>query len=174
LIHGECTPNLVGRKYKIPSGKIQTIPYLPHWLPLVKLKKEMMKVMTWAMILVGNSAFQEILKNFFRSRFPSVDLLVAADGMRAMEKIESLLPDLILIDIKLPGNNALELTRKIKTGHPEIVVILVSSYDLPEYREAAYRQGADYFMTKDSRIEDYFALIESILSGRARPMKNAS
>ena len=130
--------------------------------------------MTRAMVFVGNSAFQEILKNIFRSRFPSVELLAAADGMRAMEKIESLLPDLILIDIKLPGNNALELTQKIKNRHPEIVVILLSSYDLPEYREAAYRQGADYFMTKDSRIEDYFALIESILSGRAQPMKNAS
>ena len=130
--------------------------------------------MTRAMVFVGNSAFQEILKNIFRSRFPSIELLEAVKGEKPMEKIEGFLPDLILIDIKLPGDNALELTQKIKNRHPEIVVILLSSYDLPEYREAAYRQGADYFMTKDSRIEDYFALIESILSGRARPMKNAS
>jgi DNA-binding NarL/FixJ family response regulator len=124
------------------------------------------------MVFVGNSAFQEILKNFFRSRFPSVEFLVA-DGMTAMEKIESLIPDLILIDIKLPGDNALELTQKIKNRHPEIVVILLSNYDLPEYREAAYRQGADYFITKDSSVGDYFALIESILTARGRSPERA-
>ena len=130
--------------------------------------------MTRAMVFVGNSAFQEILKNIFHSRFPSVELLAAGDGMTPMEKIESLLPDLILIDIELPGDNALELTRKIKNRHPEIVVILLSSHDLPEYREAAYRQGADYFITKDSSVGDYFGLIESILFSRVPVAKNAS
>jgi DNA-binding NarL/FixJ family response regulator len=130
--------------------------------------------MTRAMIFEGNSTFQEILRNIFHSRFPSIELLAVADGMGAMEKIESVLPDLILIDVKLPGNNALELTRKIKTGHPEIIVILLASYDLPEYREAANRHGADYFMVKDSPVGDYIARIESILSARGLSMKNAS
>jgi DNA-binding NarL/FixJ family response regulator len=134
----------------------------------------MMKIMTRAMIFVGKSAFQEVLKNIFHSRFPSVELLAVADGIGAMEKIESVLPDLILIDIKLPGNNALELIRKIETAHPEIIVILLASYDLPEYREAANRHGADYFMVKDSPVGDYIALIESILSARGLSMKNAS
>ncbi len=130
--------------------------------------------MTRAMIFEGNSTFQEILKNIFHSRFPSLELLAVADGMGAMEKIESLLPDLILIDIKLPGDNALDLTRRIKTSHPEFIVIFLCSYDLPEYREMASRQGADYFMVKDSPTGDYIAMIESILSGRGRPMKNTS
>lgn len=130
--------------------------------------------MTRAMIFEGNSTFQEILKNIFHSRFPSLELLAVADGMGAMEKIESLLPDLILIDIKLPGDNALDLTRRIKTSHPEFIVIFLCSYDMPEYREMASRHGADYFMVKDSPTGDYIAMIESILSGRGRPMKNTS
>jgi DNA-binding NarL/FixJ family response regulator len=130
--------------------------------------------MARAMIFESNSTFQEILKNIFGLRFPSVELLVVANGMGAMEKIESLLPDLILIDIKLPGDNALDLTRRIKTRHPEFIVIFLCSYDMPEYREMASRHGADYFMVKDSPTGDYIALIESILSGRRQPMEKAT
>ena len=130
--------------------------------------------MTRAIIFEGNSTFQEILKNIFHSRFPSFELLAVADGIRAMEKVEGFLPDLILIDIKLPGDNALDLTRRIKTSHPEFTVIFLCSYDMPEYREMASRHGADYFMVKDSPRGDYIALIESILSGRRQPMENTA
>jgi DNA-binding NarL/FixJ family response regulator len=127
--------------------------------------------MTRAMIFEGNSAFQGIIKNIFSSRFPAVELFAVSDAVRAMEKVAGFLPDLILIDLRLPGDNALDLTRKIKTCHPETTVIFLCSYDMPEYRETASRCGADYFMVKESPRGDYIALIESILSGRGYPME---
>ena len=127
--------------------------------------------MARAMIFGGNSAFQEILKNIFGSRFPSAELFTVADAGGAMEKLEGFLPDLILIDNRLPGGKALDLTQKIKARHPESIVIFICSYDMPEYREMAFRRGADYFMAKDSPMGDYIALIESILSSRGQPMK---
>jgi len=127
--------------------------------------------MTRAMIFESNSTFQEIIKNIFSSRFPSVELLAVDDAVGATEKVDGFLPDLILIDLRLPGDNALDLTRKIKTSHPEATVIFLCSYDMPEYRETAFRCGADHFMVKDSSAGDYIALIESILSGPGRPMK---
>jgi len=130
--------------------------------------------MTRAMIFENNSTFQEIIKDIFSSRFPAVELLAVDDAMGAMEKVEGFLPDLILIDLRLPGENALDLTRKIKTSHPETTVIFLCSYDMPEYRETACRCGADYFMVKDSPTGDYIALIESILSGRRQPMENTT
>jgi DNA-binding NarL/FixJ family response regulator len=133
-----------------------------------------MELMTRAMIFEANPTFQEIFKDIFRSRFRSVELLEAVNGEKAMEKVEGFLPDLILIDIHLPDDNALGLIQRIKARHPEIIVILLGSYDLPEYREAASRHGADYFMFKDSPTGDYFALIESILSARGLSLKNAS
>lgn len=130
--------------------------------------------MTRAMIFERNSTFQEIIKNIFSSRFPSVELLVVSDAMRAMEKVEGFLPDLILIGLRLPGDNSLDLTRKIKTSRPEATVIFLCSYDMPEYRETASRCGADYFMVKESPTGDYIALIESILSGRRQPVENTT
>lgn len=130
-----------------------------------------MEFMTRAMIFEGNPAFQEIFKDIFRSRFPSVEVLEVVNGKKAMEKVEGFLPDLILIDIRLPDDNPLEFIQRIKAHHPEIIVILLGSYDLPEYRETASRHGADYFMVKDSPTGDYFALIESILSARGLSLK---
>ena len=129
--------------------------------------------MTRAMIFETNSTCQEIIKNIFNSRFPAVELLTMSDAMSAMERVEGFLPDLILIDLRLPGDNALELIRKIKTRYPEAIVIFLCSYDMPEYRETASRYGADYFMVKESPAGDYISLIESILSRRGRPMEKA-
>jgi DNA-binding NarL/FixJ family response regulator len=54
------------------------------------------------------------------------------------------------MDIRLPGQNGLELTRKIKAAHQDITVIVVTIYNLPEYREAAIQCGASAFIAKDS------------------------
>jgi DNA-binding NarL/FixJ family response regulator len=64
------------------------------------------------------------------------------------------------MDIQLPDVNGLELTRKIKNRHPQIISVIFTGYD-SEYREAA-RQSADYFLSKRSTSEDVFKLIENI------------
>ena len=63
-----------------------------------------------------------------------------------LQKINDFLSNLIFMDIKLPGESGLKLTKQIKDKFPEI--ILLSNYDLPEYRMAAYESGADYFLGK--------------------------
>jgi DNA-binding NarL/FixJ family response regulator len=54
------------------------------------------------------------------------------------------------MDIKLPGENGLKLTEKIKATHPNITIFILTSYDIPEYREAAFQSGADRFLAKTS------------------------
>ena len=84
------------------------------------------------------------------------------DGSELFPKIKAFRPDIVFMDIRLPGESGLELTKKIKTNYPDIIVVILTSYDLPEYREAATQSKADYFMAKDSRTNDFFALVESI------------
>jgi DNA-binding NarL/FixJ family response regulator len=91
----------------------------------------------------------------------------ALDGKAALEKVISFLPHLVFMDIRLPGQNGLELTRKIKTSHPNIAIIILTDYDLPEYREAARSGGADGFIPKGGlNLANIGALIETIFPGR--------
>jgi DNA-binding NarL/FixJ family response regulator len=71
------------------------------------------------------------------------------------------------MDIKLPGESGLELTKKIKAKHPNIIIIILTSYDTPEYREAAEQAKADYFLAKGlSTKNGILGLVESIVSAQ--------
>ena len=102
------------------------------------------------MLVEDDDGFRHSLAGLLMSRFPSIVLGEAADGAEAMEKVESFLPQLIFMDIKLPGQSGLEVTRRIKALHPDVNVIMLTSYDFPEYREAARASGAYGFLSKGS------------------------
>jgi CheY-like chemotaxis protein len=89
----------------------------------------------------------------------------AVDGEEALRKIDTLLPNLIFMDINLPGENGLELTRKIKATYPETPIIILTSYDLPEYQQVAYEHGADSFLVKGSFTPgELITMVESLIS----------
>ena len=116
------------------------------------------------MLVEDSSSFRQLVKDTLQGLFPSMDIIEAADGVEAFQKINSHPPNLIFMDIRLPGENGLELTRKIKTDYPDIIVIILTSYDSPEYRKAANQYKADYFFSKDAIINDgIFTRVKSIL-----------
>ena len=85
-----------------------------------------------------------------------------------MQEIKAQPPDLVFMDIKLPGESGLVLTKSIKAQYPDMIVIVLTSYDTPEYREAVTQCQADYFLSKGSSTrEGILALVQSILSRRA-------
>ncbi|MGZ3539371.1 MAG: response regulator, partial [Thermodesulfobacteriota bacterium] len=63
---------------------------------------------------------------------------------------------IVFMDIRLPGENGLELTKKIKQNYPDIIIVILTSYDLPEYRQAALKRLADCFVPKGSSIQDFY------------------
>jgi DNA-binding NarL/FixJ family response regulator len=116
------------------------------------------------LLVEDNASFRQILFDILRTDFPSIAIEEATEGKEALQKIASAVPNLIFMDIKLPGENGLQLCQKIKAQYPEVVVIILTSYDLPEYREAAYQYGANYFIIKgESTNEEILALVRSIL-----------
>ncbi len=92
--------------------------------------------------------FREAFKMTLQASFPTIPVDGAANGDEALQKVEAFLPDLIFMDIRLPGENGLELTRKIKATHPNITILILTSYDTPEYREAAPNMGLMVFLPK--------------------------
>src|SRR5512139_2964115 len=107
-----------------------------------------------AILVEDDTVFRQCVKKVLSSRYPSVQLMEAGDGMEAMFKIDLLPPDLIFMDIGLPGKNGLELTRMIKARNPNALIVILSNHDLTEYRETAYRNGANYYVSKDSPVGD--------------------
>ena len=119
------------------------------------------------LIVENSTTFLKTFKGALRDRFPSMVVEEALDGTEAMQKIITFPPDLVFMDIRLPGESGLELTERIKASYPKIAIIILTAYDLPEYREAAYDGGADAFIPKSSlNLADIAALIESIFSDR--------
>ena len=102
------------------------------------------------LIVEDNDSFRGILKKSLESLFPSMVIQEATEGNEALQAVDALQPELIFMDIRLPGENGLQLTQKIKKNYPHIKVIILTSYDILEYREAAIRCGANSFVTKDS------------------------
>ena len=152
------------------SDKRETHGLCPKHLKvsIKEIRAEMKKLMhrkggLRVLIVEDSTLFRQLLKETMQDRFPSVEIYEAGNGEEAFQKIEASCPDLIFMDIRLPGENGLELTKKVKAQYPDIIVIILTSYDLPEYREFSQRY-ADYFFSKDSSIaENIFTLAESIL-----------
>ena len=119
------------------------------------------------LIVEDSTFFRQLLKETLLFGFRKMDISEARNAEEAIKKIETSPPDLAFIDIKLPGEDGLELTRKIKAQYPNIPIIILTSYDLPEYREAASQCQANYFLSKGSTTkENILKLVESILSNR--------
>ena len=121
--------------------------------------------MTEVLIVDDNAAFRNMIKQILLSRFPSMTIREAADGTQAIKELGEKAPDIIFMDVRLPGENGLSLTKRIKAAYPKIVIIIITSYDSPEYREAALEAGADSFVSKtDSNATDILEKIETIIS----------
>ena len=118
------------------------------------------------LIVEDNDNFRLTLRSLLDSRFPSMSFEEATEGSEALEKVSTFDPDLIFMDIKLPGQSGLELTKIIRDSNTEVKIIILTSYDLPEYREAARVGGANHFVSKGScKAEEILALVETILPG---------
>jgi DNA-binding NarL/FixJ family response regulator len=123
--------------------------------------------MVKALIVEDNRSFSNALRAALQARFPFLMLEQAAGVQEALGKIDSMQPDLIVSDMRLPDGNGLGLTRAIRAAGIESVIVVLTSHDLPEYREAALGSGANHFMTKGSvSINDIFGIIGSILPSR--------
>ena len=118
------------------------------------------------LVVEDNATFRKILLNLLSYRFPFMDIDESESGEDALNKIKARVPDLIFLDIRLPGENGLELTRKIKSVYPDTIIVILTNYDLPEYRQLANQYGANYFLSKSevSTADDVLKIVTAIVS----------
>lgn len=126
--------------------------------------------MSNVLVVEDDTRFRRKLIRCLSMRFPSVAFEEAADGNETSAKINASRPAVVFMDIRLPGHTGLELTRKIKDLFPAISIVILTSYDFPEYRDAAYQSGADAFLVKGRvTMAEIVRLLDSLLT-----RKNAS
>ncbi len=113
------------------------------------------------LIVEDNISFRKVIKSELLSEFPSMEVIEAGSGEEALERLGSYPVDLVFMDIGLPGQSGLKVTKTIKADYSDTTVIILTTYDLPEYKEAAIRCGASGFVGKLSfKMEEIFTLVK--------------
>jgi DNA-binding NarL/FixJ family response regulator len=91
----------------------------------------------------------------------------AETGDNAIRLAGELIPDVILMDIKMPGENGISATRQILSAHPQIKILMVTMFEDDDSVFAAMRAGANGYLLKDSRQDEVLRAIQAVANGEA-------
>jgi DNA-binding NarL/FixJ family response regulator len=97
---------------------------------------------------------------------PDMDVVAeAADGREAVEQARELRPDVVLMDIRMPGLDGIEATRRVTALDPPARVLVLTTFDLDEYVYESLRAGASAFLLKDAPEEQLVAAVRVVADG---------
>ncbi|GGX99314.1 response regulator [Streptomyces minutiscleroticus] len=91
----------------------------------------------------------------------------AADGVQAVRLARELRPDVVLMDVRMPGTDGIEATRQVIRVSPRSRVLILTTFDLDEYAFAGLRAGASGFLLKNTRPEELLTAIRGVAAGDA-------
>jgi DNA-binding NarL/FixJ family response regulator len=91
----------------------------------------------------------------------------AGDGEQAVAHTRALRPDIVLMDVRMPGTDGIAATRRIVAESPEAKVIILTTYGIDEYAFSGLNAGASGFLLKDVQPADLLAGIRAVASGDA-------
>lgn len=91
----------------------------------------------------------------------------ASDGAEALTAVAELSPDVVLMDVRMPGVDGIEATARIRRAHPDVRVLVLTTFDLDEYAFGALRAGAGGFLLKDARRDELIAAVRAVAAGEA-------
>ena len=91
----------------------------------------------------------------------------AADGGRALQLVEELRPDVVLLDIQMPGMSGVEATRQIKARFPEVRILILTAYDDDPYVFALLQAGADGYLLKTVEVDDLLRGVRAVYRGES-------
>ena len=112
----------------------------------------------------------ELVRTGFRHILASSDEIEvvgeAESGEEALEKVKQIKPDLVLMDISMPGIGGIEATRKIKRYHPDTQIIALTIHDDAPFPAKLHDAGALGYMTKGCPEQELFEAIRTVVSGK--------
>ncbi|HSB77904.1 MAG TPA: response regulator transcription factor [Candidatus Methylomirabilis sp.] len=97
---------------------------------------------------------------------------VRQDGGQAVGKAPELMPDLILMDIRMPKLDGLEATRRIKAAHPHLKIVVLTEVEDARTLSEALTVGTEGYLPKDVNPDEFLARVCGIVGGR-RPSRGS-
>lgn len=91
----------------------------------------------------------------------------AANGPEAFERAQELVPDVVVLDVSMPGESGLDVAKRLKRALPATRVLMLSVYDNTEFVLEAVRAGADGYLLKDSTPSELRAAIRKVIAGES-------
>ena len=91
----------------------------------------------------------------------------AAGGESAIERVRALKPDVVLMDVRMPGMDGIEATRVIARDHPASSVIILTTFALDEYALGGLNAGASGFLIKDTPAAELVQAVRTVADGDA-------
>ncbi len=91
----------------------------------------------------------------------------AADGPGALALVAEHEADVLVLDLKMPGLDGIEVLRSVKSSHPALKVVVVTMFEAREYVARAVKLGADAYLLKDSAVQDLTAALDAVMAGRS-------
>jgi DNA-binding NarL/FixJ family response regulator/class 3 adenylate cyclase len=119
------------------------------------------------LIADDHALFREGLRALF-SALPDIEVVgEAADGATAITQVDACKPDVVLMDINMPGVNGIEATRRILSDHPQLGVIMVTMLEDDASVFAAMRAGARGYVLKGAHHDEILQAIRAVAAGQA-------
>ena len=119
-------------------------------------------------LIVDDQALQRLGFNMLMEQHPDLTVVgEATHGAEAVRMTAELHPDVVLMDVRMPGMDGIEATRRIVTSGGRSRVLVMTTFDLDEYAYDALRAGASGFLLKDALPEELIAGVRAVAAGDA-------
>ncbi|MBM7414555.1 MULTISPECIES: response regulator transcription factor [Nocardiaceae] len=124
--------------------------------------------MSISVLLVDDQELMRMGLSMVLGAQPDIDVVGdVPDGASAIAAAARLEPDVVLMDVRMPGIDGVSATERIIAAQPEVRVIVMTTFDLDEHALGALRAGASGFLLKDTPPEDLVSAIRSVAAGDA-------
>jgi DNA-binding NarL/FixJ family response regulator len=111
--------------------------------------------------------FRSGLKFLLESSFPKITVTDFDNGEGVLDYLKTDIPDLVLLDIDMPGKNGLDTCEEIKNNYPDVKVVILSMYKDVEMVKLAFFNGAKGYLVKDNTSDELVECVQTVSQGKS-------
>jgi DNA-binding NarL/FixJ family response regulator len=125
------------------------------------------------LIADDSSLLRERIKSLLNRIDDNLEVFEAENGQEALHLIRKNIPDLTILDIRIPEMTGIEVLKKIRELKMEVKICILTNYDYPIYKKRCIEAGADYFLRKTEDFEEIETIVRDILLDKLQLKKKS-